>query len=35
LRLLELAERLSAMAIGEGVNLEAVILDILGKGARK
>ena len=31
----ELAERLSATAIREGVNMEAVILEILGKAARK
>jgi len=31
----DLAERLSAQAIREGINMEAVILDILGKGVRK
>ena len=31
----ELAEKLSAQAIREGINTEAVILDILGKGVQK
>jgi len=31
----ELADRLSATAIREGVNMEAVILEILGKNVRK
>ena len=31
----ELAERLSATAIREGINMEAVILEILGKSGRK
>jgi hypothetical protein len=31
----ELAERLSARAIREGINMEAVILEILGKGVRR
>ena len=31
----ELAEQLSAQAIREGIYMEAVILDIVGKGVRK
>ena len=31
----ELAERLSAEAIRNGINMEAVILDIVGKGVWK